>query len=100
MISKGAQHPAGAGGGASLCRRNGGCQPLRHPRSRGYRREGDPDQAEDDPGSVTGRFGFSINTLRHWDQGRRVPEGPTRAYLLDIDRDPKAVEKALGARPE
>jgi len=38
--------------------------------------------------------------LRHWDQGRRVPEGPTRAYLLDIDRDPKAVEKALGARPE
>ena len=24
-----------------------------------------------------GRFGFSINTLRHWEQGRRVPEGPT-----------------------
>ncbi len=22
-------------------------------------------------------FGFSINTLRHWEQGRRVPEGPT-----------------------
>ncbi len=43
-----------------------------------------------------GRFGFSINTLRHWEQGRRVPEGPTRAYLLVIDRDPKAVQKALG----
>jgi len=42
-----------------------------------------------------GRFGFSINTLRHWEQGRRVPEGPTRAYLLVIDRDPKAVQKAL-----
>ena len=41
------------------------------------------------------RFGFSINTLRHWEQGRRVPEGPTRAYLLVIDREPKAVEKAL-----
>jgi len=26
-----------------------------------------------------GRYGFSINTLRHWEQGRRVPEGPTRA---------------------
>ncbi len=43
------------------------------------------------------RFGFSINTLRHWEQGRRVPEGPTRAYLLVIDRNPKAVQKALRA---
>lgn len=42
-----------------------------------------------------GRFGFSINTLRHWEQGHRVPEGPTRAYLLVIDRNPKAVQKAL-----
>jgi putative transcriptional regulator len=41
------------------------------------------------------RFGFSVNTLRHWEQGRRVPEGPTRAYLLVIDREPRAVEKAL-----
>ena len=44
-----------------------------------------------------GRFGFSINTLRHWEQGRRVPEGPTRAYLLVIARNPKAVQKALRA---
>jgi putative transcriptional regulator len=44
-----------------------------------------------------GRFGFSINTLRHWEQGRRVPEGPARAYLLVIDRDPNAVQKALRA---
>ena len=44
-----------------------------------------------------GRFGFSINTLRHWEQGRRVPEGPTRAYLLVIDRNPQAVRKALRA---
>jgi len=42
-----------------------------------------------------GSFGFSINTLRHWEQGRRVPEGPTRAYLLVINRNPKAVQKAL-----
>jgi putative transcriptional regulator len=41
------------------------------------------------------RFGFSVNTLRHWEQGRRVPEGPTRAYLLVIDREPEAVQKAL-----
>jgi putative transcriptional regulator len=41
------------------------------------------------------RFGFSINTLRHWEQGKREPEGPTRAYLLVIDRAPVAVQKAL-----
>lgn len=40
-------------------------------------------------------FGFNINTLRHWEQGRRVPEGPTRAYLMVIDREPQAVAKAL-----
>ena len=44
-----------------------------------------------------GRFGFSVNTLRHWEQGSRQPEGPTRAYLLVIDRAPKAVQKALHA---
>ncbi|HEX7985236.1 MAG TPA: helix-turn-helix domain-containing protein [Duganella sp.] len=42
-----------------------------------------------------GRFGFSVNTLRHWEQGSRQPEGPTRAYLLVIDRAPTAVQKAL-----
>jgi putative transcriptional regulator len=41
------------------------------------------------------RFGFNINTLRHWEQGRRRPEGPTRAYLLVIDCEPEAVQKAL-----
>jgi putative transcriptional regulator len=44
-----------------------------------------------------GRFGFSINTLRHWEQGKRTPEGPTRAYLLVIDHSPKTVQKALQA---
>ncbi|MGY3496322.1 MULTISPECIES: helix-turn-helix domain-containing protein [unclassified Bradyrhizobium] len=33
-----------------------------------------------------GRFGFSVNTLCHWEQGSRQPEGPTRAYLLAIER--------------
>lgn len=41
------------------------------------------------------RFGFSVNTLRHWEQGRREPEGPTRAYLLVIARAPDVVQKAL-----
>ncbi len=44
-----------------------------------------------------GEFGFSINTLRHWEQGKQQPEGPARAYLLVIDRAPKTVQKALRA---
>jgi putative transcriptional regulator len=44
-----------------------------------------------------GRFGFSIHTLRHWEQGKRVPDGATRAYLIVIDRDPAAVQRALKA---
>lgn len=47
--------------------------------------------------NFAGQFGFSVNTLRHWEQGSRQPEGPTRAYLLVIEREPKAVQKALHA---
>ncbi len=41
------------------------------------------------------RFGFSIGTLRDWEQKRRRPEGPARVLLTVIDREPKAVERAL-----
>src|SRR5712692_9505161 len=41
------------------------------------------------------RFGFSVNTLRHWEHGTRQPEGPTRAYLVVIDRAPDVVQKVL-----
>ena len=40
-------------------------------------------------------FRISAHTLRNWEQGRRVPEGPARALLVAIDRDPKAVMRAL-----
>jgi putative transcriptional regulator len=43
------------------------------------------------------RFGFSASVIRQWEQGQRQPEGPVRAYLLVIDRAPKAVQKALRA---
>lgn len=42
-------------------------------------------------------FAFSVNTLRHWEQGKRQPEGPTRAYLQVISRTPTAVQRALRA---
>lgn len=41
------------------------------------------------------RYGFSPRSLQEWEQGRRKPEGAARAYLLVIDRNPKAVESAL-----
>lgn len=40
-------------------------------------------------------FRISPHTLRNWEQGRRVPEGPARALLMAIDRDPQAVMRAL-----
>lgn len=44
-----------------------------------------------------GRFGFSLETLRHWEQGKRRPEGAARAYLTVIARAPDAVRAALDA---
>ena len=40
-------------------------------------------------------IGVSVATLRNWEQGRRVPEGPARALLLVAARNPKAVADAL-----
>jgi DNA-binding transcriptional regulator YiaG len=42
-------------------------------------------------------FQISPHTVRNWEQGRRVPEGPARALLLAIDRDPEALMRALCA---
>jgi putative transcriptional regulator len=41
------------------------------------------------------RYGFSIDSIQNWEQGRRVPDGPARTLLAVIARDPKAVERAL-----
>lgn len=41
------------------------------------------------------RFGFSIGTLRHWEQGQRYPEGSARVLLKVIEHEPSAVERAL-----
>lgn len=40
-------------------------------------------------------FGFKLATLRHWEQRKRIPEGPARAYLTVIDREPETVRRAL-----
>ena len=40
-------------------------------------------------------FGISLGTLRHWEQGLRSPRGPARVLLKIVERNPKAVIKAL-----
>lgn len=42
-------------------------------------------------------FGFNVRSLQDWEQGRRRPEIPIRAYLAVIQRDPQAVIRALRA---
>lgn len=46
------------------------------------------------------RFGFSIGTLRQWEQGRRYPDGAARVLLTVIERSPNAVKKALEQTPQ
>lgn len=41
------------------------------------------------------RFKIPIGTLRDWEQGRKVPDAATRAYLIVIAREPEAVTRAL-----
>ena len=43
------------------------------------------------------RFGCSIATLRSWERGDRIPRGPALVLLNLIDREPKAVMRALAA---
>ncbi len=42
-------------------------------------------------------IGVSVATLRNWEQGRRVPEGPARALLRVTAANPRAVIRALSA---
>lgn len=43
------------------------------------------------------KYGFSLSTLRNWEQGHRAPTGASRVLLIVIEKQPKAVEKALEA---
>ncbi len=44
-------------------------------------------------------IGVSVATLRNWEQGRRMPEGPAMALLMVAARNPRAVAAALTRRP-
>ena len=41
------------------------------------------------------RFGFSVASVRNWEQGVREPEGPARLLLALIQQNPRYVEREL-----
>jgi putative transcriptional regulator len=42
-------------------------------------------------GDFAARFGFTVNQIKDWEQGRSRPLGGVRAYLMIISRDAKSV---------
>lgn len=40
-------------------------------------------------------FGVSPRTVQEWEQGRRVPSGAAKNFLIVIDKEPEAVRRAL-----
>ena len=42
-----------------------------------------------------GALGISVHTLRNWEQGRRVPEGPALALLRIAARHPRVLRENL-----
>ena len=40
-------------------------------------------------------FAIPLATLKDWEQGRRSPDAPSRAYLRVIEKNPNAVRMAL-----
>lgn len=42
-------------------------------------------------------FGFSVRTLQEWEQGRSVPRGVSKHFLLVLQKEPEAVRRALTA---
>jgi putative transcriptional regulator len=41
------------------------------------------------------QFGFKLETVRNWEQAKRVPEASARVLLKIIDNEPLAVMKVL-----
>jgi putative transcriptional regulator len=43
------------------------------------------------------RLGVPVETIRNWEQGKRMPQGPARALLAVIAHAPETVFAALAA---
>jgi putative transcriptional regulator len=44
-------------------------------------------------------FGFTVNQVKDWEQGRARPLGGNRAYLMIIEKDAKSVLDILRSLP-
>jgi putative transcriptional regulator len=59
-------------------------------------------QLRDDFGLTQEQFatllGISVRTLRNWEQGRRVPEGPARVLLQVAAKHPEALMDVIGMK--
>ncbi len=42
-------------------------------------------------------FGVSPRTIQEWEQHRKTPSGPARNFLRVIEKEPAAVQRALGS---
>lgn len=42
-------------------------------------------------------FGFALSALRDWEQGRYQPDRSARVLLKVVEKEPKAVQRALSA---
>ncbi len=51
-------------------------------------------------GRFADAFGLSVDSVRHWESGRRTPEAAARALLTVIAFDPQLVMRALSQPPE
>jgi putative transcriptional regulator len=45
------------------------------------------------------RLGVPVETIRNWEQGKRMPRGPARALLAVIAHAPDTVFAALASEP-
>jgi putative transcriptional regulator len=45
------------------------------------------------------RLGVPVETIRNWEQGKRLPRGPARALLAVIAHAPETVFAALATQP-
>jgi putative transcriptional regulator len=46
-------------------------------------------------GEFAAQYGFKLDAVQNWEQGRRRPDGAARAFLRVIEREPEAVQRAL-----
>lgn len=48
-------------------------------------------------GEFAETYGFSVRTVQEWEQGRSVPQGAAKNFLVVLDKEPGAVRRALVA---